>query len=190
MEIIVGIIIAVLILTILAITGINFEKKNFNNGTCPICNKKLTLFDTDSHGERGYKCKNCGYETWVSYNCVDGYNIFNEPIEIVNEDGTSIDDFPENPLKEKWDKLYPPTRNGKPCSNILGYSDDGTPIMNYTCIFCTELCQHSDKWKVPEEDKEEWDKYMEEIKEYNRIHNPKLFNINYKGENKNECKNN
>ena len=39
-------------------------------GICPHCNNKLRNFDTDSQGGRGYKC-NCGYYTWVSYNCVD-----------------------------------------------------------------------------------------------------------------------
>ena len=50
--------------------GIMLEKKDFNNGICPHCNNKLRNFDTDSQGGRGYKC-NCGYYTWVSYNCVD-----------------------------------------------------------------------------------------------------------------------
>ncbi|KSV59149.1 hypothetical protein [Acetivibrio ethanolgignens] len=28
--------------------------------------------------------------------------------ELINEDGTAMDDFPENPLKEKRGRLYPP----------------------------------------------------------------------------------
>lgn len=94
-------------------------------------------------------------------------------IEIVNEDGTSIDDRPKNPLKEKWERLYPPTRNGKPCSSILGYKDDGSPIMNYICVWCGESkCPHSEHWKVPEEDKEVWDKYQADLENYHKIHNP------------------
>lgn len=50
--------------------GIILEKKSFNNGICPHCNEKLRNFDTDSQGGRGYKC-DCGYQTWVSYKCVD-----------------------------------------------------------------------------------------------------------------------
>ena len=45
-------------------------KNNFNNGVCPHCNRKLINFDIDSQGGRGYKC-DCGYQTWVSYKCVD-----------------------------------------------------------------------------------------------------------------------
>ena len=37
---------------------------------CPHCNRKLINFDMDSQGGRGYKC-DCGYQTWVSYKCVD-----------------------------------------------------------------------------------------------------------------------
>ena len=96
--------------------------------------------------------------------------------EIINEDGSKMDDFPKNPLKEKWDKLYPPTRNGKPCSPYLGKYDDGRPIMNYTCVICHEKkCQHSDDWEIPEEDKEEYEKYQKQVDEYNKIHNPKLY---------------
>ena len=50
--------------------GIILEKNNFNNGVCPHCNRKLINFDMDSQCGRGYKC-DCGYQTWVSYKCVD-----------------------------------------------------------------------------------------------------------------------
>ncbi|MCM1234159.1 MAG: hypothetical protein NC489_28990 [Ruminococcus flavefaciens] len=31
------------------------------------------------------------------------------PIKLVNEDGTDCDfEYPQNPLEEKWNKLYPP----------------------------------------------------------------------------------
>lgn len=94
---------------------------------------------------------------------------------IINEDGTELN-YPKNPLKEKWDKLYPPTKYGEPCSPILGYQDNGAPYMNYGCVLCTETrCQHSTRWKVPEEDKETWEQYLQDIKEYNRIHNPNLI---------------
>ena len=59
-----------IILTIGTSLGITFEKKFFNNGVCPHCNKKLKRFDTDSQGGRGYSC-DCGYTTWISYKCVD-----------------------------------------------------------------------------------------------------------------------
>lgn len=98
------------------------------------------------------------------------------PLQIVNEDGTDTNfEYPENPLKDKWDKLYPPTRDGKPCGPVLGYKEDGLPIMNYTCVLChEEKCQHSSYWKVPEEDREEWEKYRQAVLEYHKIHNPSM----------------
>lgn len=103
--------------------------------------------------------------------------------EIINEDGTSLDDFPENPLKEKWLEKYPPTRYGSKCAPFETLPD-GTVVANYGCILCHEKCMHSSSWEVPEEDKEEWDKYQEQVKEYHRIHNPNLIaNINKAFEN-------
>ena len=99
-----------------------------------------------------------------------------KPITLVNEDGTDINfEYPQTDLYDKWDKKYPPTRNGKPCSNVLGYQDDGTPIMNYTCVLCGETkCRHSSNWIVPEEDKETWEQYINAIREYDRVHNPSI----------------
>lgn len=51
--------------------AIKHEKRYFNSGTCPKCGKKLWLVDYDSQGGRFYYCRNCGYETWVSYNRID-----------------------------------------------------------------------------------------------------------------------
>ena len=56
---------------LLPVIGIVTERKAYNNGKCPKCGLKLRNFDTDSQGGRGYMCDNCGYGTWVSYNCVD-----------------------------------------------------------------------------------------------------------------------
>ena len=50
-----------------AIIGILLEKKDYNLGICPHCKKKLLLFDTDSHGCRGYICEECCYCSWLSY---------------------------------------------------------------------------------------------------------------------------
>lgn len=96
--------------------------------------------------------------------------------EIVNEDGTSMKDFPKNPLLEKWDKLYPPTRYGQPCKGpIIGYYPDNTPIPNYGCVLCAESkCRHSDSFEVPEEDKEVYEEYLNKIEEYNALHNPSI----------------
>lgn len=106
-------------------------------------------------------------------------NLDDKQIRIVNEDGTDIDfEYPQTYLYEKWDKLYPPTRRGQPCSTILGRQENGAPIMNYSCVLChEEKCRHSDNWKVPEEDKEEWERYQKEIREYDRIHNPSIAKI-------------
>ena len=92
------------------------------------------------------------------YHCKCG----NEPIinELVNGDGTPMNDFPKNPLKEKWDKLYPPTPMPQFCQVCDGYS----------CIYCGR-CPKGSLWEVPEEDREIWEKYMQEVREYNRTHN-------------------
>ena len=49
------------------------EKREFNNGICPICGKKLKYFDNDSQGGRGYCCPSIKhkYYTWVSYKFID-----------------------------------------------------------------------------------------------------------------------
>lgn len=64
-------IVIVTIATIAVFICIAFEKKRYNNGKCPKCKIILYRLDTDSGGSRGYFCYNCGYCTWVSYNCVD-----------------------------------------------------------------------------------------------------------------------
>lgn len=87
------------------------------------------------------------------------------PIQLVNEDGTTLDDFPKNPLKNKWDKLYPPIPKPEYSQVCDGYS----------CMCCGR-CPNGNYWKVPDEDKEVWDKYQKEIGEYHKIHNPHLIN--------------
>ena len=87
---------------------------------------------------------------------------FKYPLHIVNEDGTDLDfEFPKNPLKEKWDKLYPPKQEGNQVC-------DG-----YSCMWC-DRCPNGSGWKVPDEDKELWDEYQKQIREYNKIHNPSM----------------
>lgn len=85
------------------------------------------------------------------------------PFVVVNEDGTPYNP-PENPLKEKWAKLYPPV-------SMPQYSQvcDG-----YSCQWCGR-CPNGSYWKVPEEDLEVWNKYKKELEEYNRKHNSSLF---------------
>ena len=39
----------------------HIEKKNWNNGNCPICNEPWRCFDVDSQGGRMYKCSNHHY---------------------------------------------------------------------------------------------------------------------------------
>lgn len=51
--------------------AIYLEKKGFNNGVCPICGNKLSIFETWSKYNRGYLCHRCGYNTLVSYSSVD-----------------------------------------------------------------------------------------------------------------------
>ncbi len=88
---------------------------------------------------------------------------------IINEDGTGYGlDFPKNPLEEKWSKLYPPTPMPQSSQVCDGYS----------CMWCGR-CPKGDNWKVPEEDKELWDNYQAQIKEYHKIHNPSLYTSVY-----------
>lgn len=90
-------------------------------------------------------------------------------IDVVNEDGTPIGyNWPKNPLKEKWDRLYPPT----PMPHLSQVCD------GYSCMWCGR-CPLGDNWKVPEEDLEVWQAYQEQLREYLRIHNPYLFKVAY-----------
>ena len=87
--------------------------------------------------------------------------------EIVNEDGTPLDfERPKNPLEEKWERLYPPT----PMPQYSQVCD------GYSCMWCGR-CPRGDNWKVPEEDKEIWEDYRRQCREYNRIHNPRLYEM-------------
>ena len=87
-------------------------------------------------------------------------NMFN----IVNEDGTSLDDMPINPLKEKWDKLYPP----------IPKPEYSTICDGYSCSYCG-ICPNGSLWVVPEEDKQVWDEYQRKLSDYNREHNPSMY---------------
>lgn len=73
---------------------------------------------------------------------------------ILNDDGT-VYEPPKNPLKEKWDKLYPPIP-------MWQYSQvcDG-----YSCMWCGR-CPRGDNWKCPEEDKEVYEEYLKELHVY------------------------
>lgn len=53
------------------IVGIGLEKEVYNNGNCRNCGKRLIYFGNDNHGNRGYKCPECGYTAWVSYRNID-----------------------------------------------------------------------------------------------------------------------
>jgi len=79
--------------------------------------------------------------------------------EILNNDGTSMVDYPENPLKEKWSKLYPPS----PMPQFSQVCD------GYSCMWCGR-CPRGEYWKVPEEDKEVWEAYQKELYDYNINH--------------------
>lgn len=91
------------------------------------------------------------------------------PIQLVNEDGTDMD-YPENPLKEKWGRLYPPVPKPEYSQVCDGYS----------CMCCGR-CPKGSYWKVPDEDRESWDAHQKELAEYDRIHNPSLYALSQKG---------
>lgn len=71
--------------------------------------------------------------------------------KIVNEDGTEYNP-PKNPLYEKWERLYP-----------------GCESTGYTCMFCGS-CPHGEYWKVPDEDAEVYNAYLQAVKQYNVDH--------------------
>lgn len=78
---------------------------------------------------------------------------------VLNDDGTEFNP-PINPLKEKWDKLYPPT----PMPQFSQVCD------GYSCMWCGR-CPSGEYWKCPEEDKEIYEQYLKEYREYMRAHN-------------------
>ena len=65
------ILIGIIFALIMFLIGFKSEKKDFNNGICPNCKRKLNHFTNDSQGGRGYICDNCKYCTWVSYPRID-----------------------------------------------------------------------------------------------------------------------
>lgn len=83
--------------------------------------------------------------------------------EILNEDGTTFSP-PINPLKEKWDKLYPPI----PMPQYSQVCD------GYSCTYCGR-CPNGDLWVVPEEDRAAWEEYQKQLLEYHNQHNPNLY---------------
>lgn len=71
--------------------------------------------------------------------------------KILNEDGT-VYCPPPNPLKEKWAELYP-----------------GCDVIGYKCMFCGK-CPLGDYWKVPEEDRDVWRAYLQDVRQYHIDH--------------------
>lgn len=84
--------------------------------------------------------------------------------KIVNEDGITFDDMPVNPLKEKWDKLYPPIPKPEASQVCDGYS----------CMWCGR-CPNGSYWECPEEDKEVYEAYCKKLNEYLIKHNLDLI---------------
>ena len=84
---------------------------------------------------------------------------------LMNEDGTEFKP-PVNPLEEKWSKLYPPI----PMPQYSQVCD------GYSCMWCGR-CPQGERWECPEEDKEVYEKYRNERREYIWKHNPSLYNL-------------
>lgn len=85
---------------------------------------------------------------------------------LLNEDGTTLDNFPKNPLKQKWHTIFPSTPKPEYSQVCDGYS----------CMWCGR-CPKGSYWEVPEEDKEEYENYLKQVDEYNKIHNPSLYKL-------------
>ena len=62
----------------------------------------------------------------------------------------SLTSPPSNPLWDKWIEKYPPTPKPEFCQVCDVYS----------CMWCGR-CPHGDLWKCPEEDKEEYEAYLQ-----------------------------
>jgi len=63
---IVGLSIIVGILVVTYLFCLFMDIKRYNKGVCPHCGEKLTMFDINRHGERGYACDECGnYLVWI-----------------------------------------------------------------------------------------------------------------------------
>lgn len=60
-----------IVISMLVLSTIRFEKKQWNGGICPSCGSHYRLFDTDSQGGRGYRCNKCRSIIWISYNFID-----------------------------------------------------------------------------------------------------------------------
>lgn len=43
------------------------ERRDWNNGICPKCGKKLVYFGTDSQGGHGWCCPDCYHFVWGSF---------------------------------------------------------------------------------------------------------------------------
>lgn len=71
--------------------------------------------------------------------------------------GPLSSDFPQNPLKEKWGKLYPPI----PMPQYSQVCD------GYSCMYCGR-CPSGANWEVPKEDEKVWEQYQEQLREYDK----------------------
>ena len=71
------------------------------------------------------------------------------------DDGTPFNP-PKDPLKDKWDNLYPACKKGG-------------EAWDYACMFCGK-CPFGDHWKVPEEDKAVWKQYQADMEAYVNAH--------------------
>lgn len=66
-TVVVVLIICIIIISIISAFGYYTDYISFNNGKCIRCGYPLELFDKDSQGGRGYKCKKCGFQVWASW---------------------------------------------------------------------------------------------------------------------------
>jgi len=97
---------------------------------------------------------------------------------IIFSDGTVFNP-PENPLKDKWNKLYPP----------IPHPHESQVCDGYSCMWCGR-CPKGDYWKVPEEDKDIYENYKKEFDDYCNSHGGllnatvkiNLTNLGLKGE--------
>jgi len=66
------ILMALLVMFIITLRKISFERKQYNKGICTKCGKKLEFYMYNRKTwERGYCCRNCNRIIWVGFKIVD-----------------------------------------------------------------------------------------------------------------------
>ena len=61
----------VTISVLIGLVGHAREKRDWNNGFCPVCKMPWKIYDTDSQVGRGYKCGCKNRDIWITWDDID-----------------------------------------------------------------------------------------------------------------------